>query len=111
MGGAVTEPFDIYVANVANVEGNFFDPTIKEWVYSKMWLPETGEYGEPPKTKQVYGQDAAPAAAPDQMELLVDDWNTNFEEAVGQYIDGDWPTATAGLQACLAERPWATGLN
>lgn len=112
IGGAITEPFDLYAANVGNNEGNHFDPKVKEWVYSKyMWDPDAnngkGEYAPPKATKQVHGQAEVDSALPDDpLALLEDEWNKDFEEAVSQYLNGDWPTATAGLQACLQERPW-----
>lgn len=106
MGGALTEPFDLYAANVANLEGNFFAPSVKEYVFKYTWQDDTKTYGDAPEVKTVNGQDAPEEITQGPLESMIDDWNDGFEEAVEQYISGDWPTATAGLQACLAERPW-----
>lgn len=103
IGGAITEPFDLYAANVASTDGNFFDPSLKEDVYDLKWNAEDGQYGDG------MGNNVKPIDGtewPESWKGMVDPWNDGFEKAVDQYLKGDWPTATASLKACLEDRPW-----
>jgi class 3 adenylate cyclase len=93
LAGAASEPFMLYAANVASVDGSFFDRGIEEDVFV------TDEQGEEDGTADASGADG-------RWDALVDPWNDEFETAVDAYIAGDWAAASKSLSASLDERPW-----
>jgi len=97
----IAEPFNIYAPNVANVDGNFFDPSIVEDVYEI-------ELSDEQTVALTFGKDGAedPRENDERWRLLVDGWNEDFEAAVESYLDRDWDAAKTQLLECLSSRPW-----
>ena len=91
IGGAASEPFLLYAANIASADGSFFNRDIEEDVFAlDAEGNDSGEYG---------GSDG-------RWDAMVDPWNDDFEAAVDAYIAGDWSKASSGLASCLSDRPW-----
>lgn len=106
-----SEPFDVYAANVASIEGNYWDPSIKEDVWPivedveitekrhfAMKQIETGALQKLPKKLRVIEDE--------RWKNWVDDWNDGFEAGVELYIAGKWVAAKAALEEVLATREW-----
>ena len=87
------EPFYLYAANVANVDGSYFDRGIQEDVFA---LDAQGnENGK-----------ADASGADGRWDGMIDPWNTEFEAAVDAYVAGDWAAASKMLASCLSTRSW-----
>ena len=91
IGGAASEPFLLYAANVASADGSYFNRDIQEDVF---------QYDEQGVDSDDY------SGADGRWDGLVDPWNEAFEAAVDQYIAGDWSAASSGLDSCLMLREW-----
>ena len=93
MASQASEPFMLYAANVASVDGSYFDRGIEEDVF--VMDAQDEEDG----TADASGADG-------RWEGMIDPWNEEFEQAVDQYIAGNWSEASKMLRSCLGERPW-----
>eukprot|EP01052_Picozoa_sp_SAG31_P010065 SAG31_NODE_541_length_14275_cov_6.690886_5_plen_1113_part_00 len=101
----------IYAANIANTEGNHWDPRIQEDVWP---IEEDLEIVEKRQFALKQVQMGAVQELPKHLrqkedlrwQAFVDDWNEPFEAAVDLYLAGDWPKARESFLQLQATREW-----
>jgi hypothetical protein len=94
-------PMNLYTPNVASIEGNYFDPSIREDVLEI-------ELTDKQVTDLMFDKEGAedPRENDERWKDLVDDWTETFEAALECYLGKRWDEAEPLLVDCLSGRPY-----